>query len=72
MELYSMLCASLDRRSVWGKKIYVWLSTFPLHLSLPNIVNQLCSNTKSKPLKKELGVNKNSPKALTIKEKMGK
>ena len=37
MELYSMLCASLDGRGVVGGEwihVYVWLSPFTVHLKL--------------------------------------
>ena len=36
MELYSMLCGSLDGMGVWGEwiHVYIWLSPFAVHLKL--------------------------------------
>ena len=36
MELYSMLCGSLDGMGVWGEwiHVYVWLTPFAAHLKL--------------------------------------
>ena len=36
MELYSMLCVSLDRRGIWGRMdTCTWLSPLAVHLKLP-------------------------------------
>ena len=42
MELCSMLCGSLDRCGAEGEwiRVYMWLSPFPVHLKLSQIVNQ--------------------------------
>ena len=52
MELCSVLCGTMDRRGVWGRRIYVyvWLSPFAVHLKLPQYCSSVLPQYKIKSL----------------------